>query len=400
MTAVGSWPRSRLRVADLLGVAAQTLSSRPAGTVLTAVGIAIGVAALVAVVGISSSSRAVLLAELDRLGTDVLVVHPGSSVRGEPAVLPAEATAMLRRIGPVTAATAVVAVDAPVRRSELVPELETGGVRVLAAPADLAATLDVTVRSGRALTPADEGLPVAVLGADAARLLALEELRGGRAVVIGGHRFAVVGVLEPVGLAPTLDRAAIIGPAVAELLFDIDRHPSAVYLRAPVERIADVTGVVPRTANPAAPHEVTVTRPSTALAARAAVDRALTALLLGLGGVALLVGGVGVANATLGSVVQRRAEIGLRRALGATRAHIRRQVVVESALLALLGGAGGVAVGAAVTAAVAASRGWPVAVPLAALAGGVGLSLVVGVLAALHPAARAARLQPADAVRE
>ena len=238
-----------------------------------------------------------------------------------------------------------------------------------------------------------------VLGAEAARVLGIDNVAGSPRVYIGGHWFTVVGVLEPLELTPSLDRAAIMGFPVAEEEFGIDGSASTLYVRTDPDQVDSVRAVLSSTANPQAPNEVQVTRPSDALEARAATDDALTALLLGLGGVALLVGGVGIANVMVISVLERRTEIGVRRALGATKRHIRVQFLVEALLLAAAGGLAGVALGAAVTGVYAAFRGWTLAVPFAALAGGVGAALAIGAVAGLYPAARAARLAPAEAVR-
>jgi putative ABC transport system permease protein len=218
-------------------------------------------------------------------------------------------------------------------------------------------------------------------------------------VYIDGRWFTVIGILDPVELVPSMDRAALIGFDVAEREFGIDGSASTVYVRTHPDAVDSVASVLPRTANPEAPNEARVTRPSDALEARAATNDALTALLLGLGGVALLVGGVGIANVMIISVLERRAEIGVRRALGATRRHIRLQFVLESSLMALLGGGTGLVLGAIVTAVYARSRDWRLDLPVEGLAGGVLVALAVGALAGLYPAARAARLAPAEAVR-
>jgi putative ABC transport system permease protein len=395
----GRW-RSRLRPGDAVAVGTVGLRAKRGRTLLTALGIAIGIAAMVAVVGISASSRADLLAELDELGTNLLQVQPGSSPFGDAATLPVTAPDMIRRIGPVTSAAATRNVGGvTVRRTDLIPAEQTGGIAVVATEPELLETVGGTMAEGTFLNDATATLPTVVLGSEAASRLGITDLDADPLLWIGGQWFRVIGLLDPVPLGPDLDRSALVGYPVARELFDIDESASTVRVRTDPDQVAAVRSVLGPTANPEAPDEVNVTRPSDALAAKAEADETLTALLLGLGGVALLVGGVGIANVMVISVLERRAEIGVRRALGATRAHVRTQFLVESVMLAGLGGALGVALGAAMTAVYADVRGWRLAIPLAGLAGGVAASLVVGGLAGLYPASRASRLPPADAVR-
>lgn len=388
---------SRFRVRDVLAVGASGVRSRRARSTLTALGIAIGIAAIVAVIGISASSRANLLSVLDELGTDHLQVTPGQTIAGDEAVLPQEAEPRLSRLDGVEASARAEVVDAGVYRSDLIPDIETKGLSVAATSTDLADTLGLQLRSGRFLDDAGAGLPVTVLGATAAERLGVGA--AGVSVWIGDTWFRVVGVLEPSPIAGELDAAALVGEAIAADLFGAEGSPSTVYLRAVPGGSDAVREAAPSTADPQNPEEVNVTRPSDALAARAAANTAFTALLLGLGGVALLVGGVGIANVMVIAVLERRSEIGVRRALGATRRHVRWQFLVEAVLQAGIGGTAGVALGAVITTAYAASQGWPVEVPVTGLAGGIAAALAIGALAGLYPAARAARLEPAVAVR-
>jgi putative ABC transport system permease protein len=390
---------SRLRLADIPGVGSVGLRSRRGRAVLTALGIAVGIAAMVAVIGISASSRADLLAELDRLGTNLLQVQAGQSRFGEESELPATAPDMIRRIGPVESAAATRNVPTTVRRTDRIDEAVTGGLSVVATEPELLATIGGTVADGRFLDDATAAFPTVVLGSQAAARLGITSVDDGPLVWLGERWFKVIGILESVPLAPDVDRSVLIGYPVAQRLFGIDDAPSTVRVRTDEDHVSDVRSVLAATANPEAPEEVSVTRPSDALAARAAADDALTALLLGLGAVALLVGGIGIANVLVISVLERRHEIGIRRALGATRGHIRVQFLVEAVLLAAAGGVGGVVLGSIVTAGYASSRSWSIAVPAGSLGAGVGVALAVGALAGLYPAARAARLAPADAVR-
>ncbi len=379
-------------------VGAAGLRTRPLRVILSALGIAIGIAAMVSVVGIATSSREDLHRQLARLGTNLLRVAPGHTIFGEQAHLSPESVAMIGRIGPVTSVTATGVVGAHVYRTDRIPAGQTGSISVLAARTDLLGTVGAGLASGAWLNTATAGYPAVVLGAKAALRLGLGAADRAVRVWLGGHWFAVVGILAPVPLAPELDYAALVGWPVATSQLAFDGYPTTVYTRTRDDSVSDVQGVLAATANPEHPDQVQVSRPSDALVARQAADATLNGLLLGLGAVALLVGGVGVANTMVISVLERRAEIGLRRALGATRGQVRLQFLVESLLLAALGGAGGVLLGIAVTTGYASYQHWPSVVPAWASLGGMGATLVIGTAAGLYPAWRAARLAPTEAL--
>ncbi|GLW65367.1 ABC transporter permease [Actinomadura rubrobrunea] len=388
---------ARLGPRDVLRVGAAGLRARPLRVVLSALGIAIGIAAMIGVVGISASSRAQLQAALDRLGTNLLTVAPGKDFFGADAELPETAPGMIGRIPDVLSASATGKVQgARVYRNDHIPKGETGGISVLATRLDLPRTVGLTVAEGAWLNAGTGRYPAVVLGSEAARRLGIAE--PGAQVWLGEQWFTVVGILAPADLAPELDSAALVGWDAAAARLGFDGHPTTVYARAAKDRVEEVRDLLAATANPEAPNEIEVSRPSDALAAQYATDQAFTGLLLGLGGVALLVGGVGVANTMVISVLERRAEIGLRRSLGATRGQIRLQFLTESQLLAGLGGVGGVALGTVVTAVFAVLQGWPTVVPAWAMAGGVAATLVIGAVAGLYPAIRAARLAPTEAL--
>jgi putative ABC transport system permease protein len=390
---------SRLRPCDAIRVAGTGLKARPLRAVLSALGIAIGIAAMVAVVGISASSRAQIDQQLRALGTNLLTVQAGESLRGGVAKLPEDSVDMVARIGPVTSVSAVGEVDdAFVYRSDRIDELVTNGILTMAARPDLLDAVSGEVASGRWLDDALASYPTVVLGATTAERLGISQTDGSVAVWLGERWFPVVGILEPAPLAPELDPAALVGWPVAEELLGFDGSPTTLYERSPESRVEDVRAVLPASANPENPEEITVSRPSDALAAQAAADETLVTLLLALGGVALLVGGIGVANTMVIAVLERRSEIGLRRALGATRGHIRIQFLGESVLLAGFGGVGGAALGGAVTAVFAASREWPFALPVWVLVGAAIATILVGALAGAYPAARAARMSPTAAL--
>ncbi|HVF53079.1 MAG TPA: ABC transporter permease [Actinomycetota bacterium] len=396
-------PRSRtmrtVSASDMLRTALGALVTRRLRGTLSSLGIAIGIASMVAVLGISESSRADLIATLDRLGTNLLTVTPGRSLFGADSELPSSAVAMTERIGPVEEVSAVRNISASVRRSDLISELQTSGIRLVAADTDLLETLGGSVASGRFLDAATARYPAVVLGSVAAERLGIGGLAGDVRVWIDDRWFSVVGILDALPLAPDLERSALVGKPAARRYLDGGGAASALYVRAHPDAVADVRAVLAATVNPLRPEEVEVERPSDALEARAAAKAAFTGLLLGLGAVALVVSAIGIANVMVISVLERRSEIGLRRALGATKGHLRVQFLTEAVAVAVLGGVGGAAVGTIATYLYSSQRGWQPTVPVEALAGAVGIAVLVGALAGLYPAMRAARLSPTDALR-
>ena len=393
-----SLPTSRLRVGDILRVGSMGLRTRRMRTALSTLGVAIGIAAMVGVLGLSESSRADLNAQIERLGTNLLTVEAGTGFGAGNATLPVDSPAMIGRIGPVESVSTSTDVQGTVRRTDVVDDGITGGISVVATDNDLPETLRVDLYAGRYLDDATSAYPNVVLGFSAAERLGIDEVSDSR-IWIGEQWFAVIGILEPVTLAPGLDRAAIIGQQAAIDFLDAAEEPGTIFIRTNSDAIDEVRRVVPATANPVNPEEVEVDRPSDALEAEAAAENAFTGLFLGLGAVALLVGGIGIANVMVIAVIERRAEIGLRRALGATRAHIRRQFLTEALILSGLGGVTGVMIGAGVTAAYAGSQGWEIVVPPIAMAGGVIAAVAIGAIAGLYPAMRAASLSPTVALR-
>jgi len=390
-------PPSRLLGADLLRLGAHGLRTRPARAALSALGIAIGVAAMVAVLGVGESSRTRLLDQLAKLGTNLLTVAPGQSFFSDTVTLPSSAARAIRGLPGVELAAASTKVDASVRRTDRIPEEEGGGIQLTAAEPGLLRAVGGTLRSGRFLDAALVRYPAVVLGAVTAQRLGIE--RPGPRVYADGRWLTVVGILRRVPLVPDVDRAALIGYPAAHALFGTTRSASTIYVRASDDAVLATRTLLAPTADPQAPEDVAVSRPSDALAARAATEDALTALLLGLGAVALLVGGIGIANVMVIAVLERRREIGLRRALGATRRHVGVQFLCEALLLSLLGGALGVLLGAGGTLAYAVAQDVRPVVPAVAVAGGLAASLLMGGIAGLYPAVRATRLSPTEALR-
>jgi putative ABC transport system permease protein len=380
---------SKLHPSDLLGLGAIGLKASRMRAALTMIGIAIGIAAMVGVLVISESSRSDLLSQLDRLGTNMLRVTAGQTLFGGEAALSPDARSMIVRIGPVESASSVATVDATVRRTDYIDEGRTGGISVTATDLDLLETLRAEVALGSWLDEASSQLPTTVLGNTAARRLGIDE--AGVRVWLDDRWFTVIGILAPVELASELDSSAFVGIPLAENLYEFEGSPSTIYVRSDVDYIEDVRAVLGRTANPEDASEVEVTRPSDVLEAKAAAAVAFTDLFLGLGAVALIVGGFGIANVMLMSVMERRGEIGLRRALGATRRHIGLQFVSEALALAVVGGILGVLLGAGLAVTYALSQDWMPIIPAVAVFGGIAAAVAIGAIAGFYPAMRAAR---------
>ncbi|HTX11437.1 MAG TPA: ABC transporter permease [Solirubrobacteraceae bacterium] len=392
--------RSRLPARELLGTAIQAFRTRRLRAALSALGIAIGIGAMVAVVGIAASAQANLLAEIDALGTNLLTVTPGQNFLGSDEVLPATSVPMIDGMHNVVGDAAVYQLSSEdVYRSPYVPTEETGGIGVDAAGDDLPRVVGTTLASGRFLNGVADQYPEAVLGAEAASVLQISRIGGRVMVYLGNHWFAVVGILNPVVLDSSLDSTVFISLPVAEKLFGTQPSPSEIYIRADQNDVDGVAGLLAATADPQDASGVNVSRPSDALEARAAAKGQFTTLLVGLGAVALLVGAIGIANIMVISVLERRGEIGLRRSLGATRSHIAAQFLSESAILAILGGIAGLTLGAGATYIYAATRHEPFIVPLYALLAAPAAGLSIGATAGLYPATKAGRLSPTEALR-
>lgn len=392
--------RARLPARELLGVALAGLGTRRLRAALSALGIAIGIGAMVAVVGVSSSAQANLIAEIDRLGTNLLTVSPGQSFLGESTALPDTAVPMIGGMRGVESAAAIYQLpSANVYRTPFVPSQETGGIGVLAAGQSLPRVIGAGMTSGRFLGPVADRYPQVVLGAEAARNLQIAGAGGHLMVYIGNRWFTVVGVMAPAALEPSLSSDVFISLPVAERDFHIEPQPSEIYVRSNQSDVEGVANLLAATANPQEPSSVSVDRPSNLLEARAAAKGQFTTLLLGLGAVALLVGAIGIANIMVIGMLERRGEIGLRRSLGARRIHICVQFLAESALLAAIGALAGLALGASATDIYAAARHEPFVVPLYALIAAPATGLAIGALAGLYPAAKAARLIPSEALR-
>ncbi len=390
---------SRLRPSETARAGLGSLAARRLRSALSALGIAIGIASLVAVLGLSDSSKSALLDQIGALGTNLLTIEAGSGFGAGDAALPGTSVATVSRVPTVEATSAVYAVDAGVYRNDLVPEDLTGGISVYGTDPGLLGALNGEIALGSFLTEATRDHPVAVVGAVAAERLGVRNLDQPVRLYIGDRWVEVAGVLEPFALAANLDRAVLIGDRAAERYYDTELAPATVYVRVHEDHIDATRDVLAATVDPENPEEAEISRPSDLLEARSAAESSFTSLFLGLGAVALLVGGIGVANVMVIGVIERRGEIGLRRAIGATRAHIRRQFFTEALTLATLGGTAGVLLGVAVTYGYSLAQGWRVIMPPVAVIGGFAAAVAIGVIAGVYPAIRASRVSPTEALR-
>jgi putative ABC transport system permease protein len=389
---------ARLRPADLARLAGVGLRTRKLRAALSALGIAIGVAAIVAVLGLSSSSAAGLNTEIAALGTNLLTVQTGPGITGQPAELPLAAPAMISRLPGVYAVQDTGSTTASAYRSPLIPGVNTNALTVDAATLGLPTTAGTGLAQGEFLNAATRREPVCVLGAAAAQLLGVDRLFPGERIWAGNMWLYLAGILKPDALSPGIDSSVLVGYPFAERYLGFDGHPTTIYVKAADSQVNRVDSLLAAQAGPEDPSAVDVSQPSSALVAQAEAKSAFSTLFLGLGAVALLVGAIGVANIMIISVLERRSEIGLRRALGATRGHIRTQFLSEAILLAVTGGIAGIAAGALATAIYAHTKGWAIVIPAQAWAGGIGVTVLIGAIAGLVPALRAARLAPTQAL--
>ncbi|WP_055587622.1 ABC transporter permease [Peterkaempfera griseoplana] len=390
----------RLSPGDILRLGLIGVRVRKLRAALSALGISIGIATMIVVTGIPASSKQALLTQLTALGTNMLQAQAQPN-QNPPVLLPPSADAMAARIGPVTDTGAVANTHRTVQRNDHSDPSDSVGISVLAVRDGLLSAVNGSVHTGRFLTPATDRFPTVVLGHQAASWLGFRQLVPGQPapqVYIDNRWFTVIGILNPMPLTPDLEQSVMVGWSAATTYLHFDGHPTVVYLKASENALEDVRAVLPATLYPQLPGLIQVSRPSDALAAKRATEQTFSGLFIGLAGVALLVGGIGVANTMIISVLERRREIGLRRALGANRGQIRGQFLTEAVVLSTLGGVAGAVIGSLGVLGYATFQGWPPVIPPASVAEGIGGALLVGVVAGVYPSIRAARLTPTEAL--
>ena len=399
---------SAMRARDLLSEALAGMLARPARMALTVLGIVIGMAALVATVGLTRTAGNRIISQFDQLAATELFISPRpGTVSGliDPRAIPWDAPERLGRLNGVVAAGLLSEVnvqDALVRASPIVDPVNQSAFRlsVRAASPDLFRAVHAELASGRFLDDGHSvrGDRVAILGPDAARRLGIDGVDRLPAIYIGDQLFLVIGVLRDVVRRPELLGSAIIPAGTARQHFRL-LGPELVVVETKIGAAALIASQAQMALRPDDPRALRVQLPLEPRRVRDEVQTDLNMMFLLLGGLSLAVGALGIANITLVGVMERTAEIGLRRAIGATRRHIAKQFLVESASMGVVGGLLGASTGVLIVVAVSAYQVWtPVLDPLAPLlAPAVGGT--IGLLSGVYPALRAARLEPAEAVR-
>ena len=391
----------RLSIGDSIRTALIGPRSRKMRTALSALGVAVGIAALTAITGIAASNQAQLLAELDELGANMIMVQPGYGPDSKPVALPDTAAGMIERVKGVEQVGVLEKVPdgTGVYRNDLMPKSQGNGLTAYAASPEFLSSVEGSVAKGSWFDETDRSLPVTVLGAAAAARMGITET--GVRVWIGERWYTVIGILDSAGLAESIDASAFLGDrwAAEHVSAKGDDTIASIYVRMADGGTGEkVREAIARAANPGSPY-VQVTGLGDLAGARETADDSLSGLAVGLAAIALLVGGIGIANTMVVAVLERRGEIGLRRALGARPGQIAGQFVAEAIVLGGLGGIAGVVCGALAVVAYAAIQGQSATIPVLVLVGGPIVALAVGVIAGLYPAVSAARLSPTTALR-
>ncbi|MDP6281625.1 MAG: ABC transporter permease [Acidimicrobiales bacterium] len=392
------------RLWELAGVALGGLRARKVRTALIMLGPILGVAAIVSAIGINESSKGHLKAVLSDLGTDLIVANAQGSLGGfgsDPRI-PEDAAARVTRLPDVESVTGTLQmadiVTLPFEEAE--DFYRAFPVPVIATGLNLPETLEVLLASGRFLNDFDVSTAarVVVIGRDLADEYGY--LRGeARTIQLNGIDYGVVGVLDYVLLEPSMDSAVFLTFANAEEDLGLDsRDPSRLYIRAPTNTKL-VAQEVPTVISLGGPDGANTSVPTDLLDAQSQVDENLNNLTKMMGGLALIVGGVGIANVMSISVIQRSTEIGIRRALGHSRGTIAVQFLLEALVVGVLGGILGAAAGAGVVWLTAELRGYVMVLSVVGLVGWAMVSVAVAVVAGLYPSTKAARLEPLETLR-
>jgi len=393
------------RLREILGVALAGLGARKVRTALIALGPMLGVASIIAAVGMSQSAKGDLRAKLQKLGTNLIVVEASDTfggASGSQAKLPKEAVQRAYRVPMVEKVAPVVELSniqvSPTRESQ--DYFSTLPVAVRVADTNLPAVLGAKLRAGRWLDDADAttGTRAAVIGSDLAKNFTYlnDEIR---TIRLNGVDYAVVGVLDPVDLVPAANSSVYIPHVAAKRDFDADPEPTTMYVRVRNGTTDRAKSMLPVAIALGGDETVTTTVPSSLLQAEAQVDKTLQAVVIAMGALALVVGGVGIANVMSISVIQRSSEIGIRRAIGHTRSIIGSQFLIEAFLVGIAGGAAGALIGSIAVYVGSHVEHWTFTLEPFLLVWAGGLAVFVATVAGIYPATKAARLEPLETLR-
>lgn len=388
---------------DLLAITVQSLRARVLRSLFMAVGAAVGVGVVVGAQGTLLSAKGDLRASLDELGTNLLVIRAGEGSTPQIPRLPANVSQRVSGITTVESVAWTAAVDQVPAVLPRVAGHDLGQVsaRVLIASPEILEVLRLDLAAGRFLTEADDGsaLTAAVIGPAVAGALGIDNAAE-HSLEIAGVDFAIVGILAPSELAPELDSSVIIPASTADRRFGSAATPTTLYVRTEPSQVVETAAVLPLAIGYGGPDaRPTVSVATELLQARATVDRNQQAVLFGVGALALLVGSFGVVNTLHIALLERRSEVGLRRALGQQRGVVGAQFVLEAGLIGAAGAVLGAAAATSFVVVLAERREWVVQLDIPLTLAAVGAATVISAGAGLGVARKAARLDPLDALR-
>lgn len=406
---------TRLSIRDAIEEATSAMLARPARAGLTILGTLLGVAAFVAVLGLTATASGQISKRFTALAaTEVVVEDAPADPATADAPFPADTESRLTRLNGVqeagvfwqartgaggTAGQGVSARPPSVHRESAEP------LTVIAASPGYLKAAHATVGSGRLYDTwhQEHRQRVAVLGRAAARRLGIVGLDGQPAIFIGNTPLTVIGIIDDVRRQPEILLSVIVPGTTATELWGVpdseDGQPPKALIETRLGAAQLIAGQAATAIRPDQPERFKVTAPADPKQLKEQVDTDLGTLFLALAVICLVIGAVGIANTTLVAVLERTAEIGLRRSLGARGRHIAAQFLSESATLGLLGGLIGTSIGVAVVVTVAAVRQWtPILEPVTVLPAPL-IGALTGLLAGVYPAWRASRIEPVEALR-
>ncbi|WP_405717609.1 ABC transporter permease [Streptomyces sp. NBC_01537] len=393
---------------DLWTEALAGVMARPVRSALTTLGTILGITTLVITIGISTTAGNQIVGRFDALtATSVTVVVPPSEPgSNDPALVPWTGTDAVRRLAGVESAAALAdsttTNSIQVRANDIVSPTDASAqtLAIVAASAALPTAVHGTMTTGRFYDTGNIARrdQVAVLGDQAARLLGISHIEDAPAIFFQGQSYTVIGILGGIAREQRLSTAVILPPTTAADRLGLT-NVTRVLINTALGAAKQVARQAPIALAPGHQDALTVIAPPDLTKTRNGIQNDVNGLFLVLGLVSLVVGAIGIANVTLVTVMERTGEIGLRRALGASRRQIAGQFLLESTTIGLLGGIVGAALGIAIVVCVAVLKEWTPVLDMRLALGAPVAGALVGLLAGLYPSLRAARMEPVDALR-